>query len=291
MNSIMYVGPFIDDEIDRSEYDSILFLSPLVEDLVKFYTSAIAESNAIEPLDSNTYCLRIELIERLLEFHPHIPKLATCKGFALPSFFELAENIYYQDKALLLEPNITSALVFLTRNIVQRFCELKPLALLISETTLHKLSETGSGLLYGYKDMFVIESYGYIAEACDTVLILYVKNLRNTSKIIEKILTEAPNLILSVDLVDVASQGIPLSILELHKSKTLNIDFAIALELGKEYISEDEKRTLERLYNFYNGRLGIVLKNSRPLVLKPVRVDKDALHRYVHNIIAYLSAS
>lgn len=289
MSLVMYVGPLMEDEINGNGSMSILFLAPLVEDLVKHYINIMAESGVVVPKNNSVYDLRIEFIERLLDVYPHVSIPEICKGFALPSFFELAERIHYQDKILLSEPNMVSALVFLTRNIVQRFCESKPLAILISDTTLYKLGEAGEAL-YSYKDMFIIESYGYVAEACDTVLIIYVKNVRSMSKIIEKILLESPNLILSVDLMEVASQGIPLSILELHKSKSLNIKFAVALELNEKSIGEKEKNALEKLYNLYDGKLGMVLKNAKPLIPKPIKVSKDTLNRYVHNIIANLSA-
>jgi len=292
MYQIMYVGVITGNRLDSCESLPVLFLAPPVEDLVKHYIDIImTKSGAIALHNDLTHALQIEMIERLLDFHIYNNnnKPLPYKGFALPSFFELAEHIYYRDKALITEPNMTSALVFLTRNIVRDLSALKPLVILISDTTLHKLVEPGGNLLYGYKDMFIIESYSYITEDCDSTAILYVKNVGRVNRIIEKILLECPNLILSVDLTEMAIHGIPISILELHKSRRHVIDFAIAVELHKTALNESEMQVLKKLQNFYDKRLGIVLKNTKPLVTKPIKVHKRTIYEYAWTILTYLS--
>ncbi|MEM0048096.1 MAG: hypothetical protein QXT53_08190 [Ignisphaera sp.] len=279
------------DSLDNSK--NIIFLEPLVKDVVEYYMEQLLRDGLIKSCGDG-YRIDIEAIEKLVDSNPQIGYLQTSPyphiGFVVPSFLEFAYRILYEDKVVLQEPGLTSAFVFYVRNILNYLCKMKPEIVFLVDTILDRIVNENGELLYGYKDMYMIESYLFLSDVCNNVL-LYVKDLRKTEKLIEKILNESDNIGIAIDIEGVAKKGMSANIMEIIKSRVKKPAIGVVMPIQiQKYVDDGEKRALQKLFSIYGGDMIVILANARPIT-EPLaeKLEPDPIHRFISYIEEILS--
>ncbi|MEL9939919.1 MAG: hypothetical protein QW632_01630 [Ignisphaera sp.] len=272
---------------------NLIFLEPLVKDVVEYYMEQLLRDGLIKSCGDG-YHIDIEAIEKLVDSNPQMEYLQTSQyhhiGFAVPSFLEFAYRIRHKDKVIVQEPGLTSAFVFYVRNLLNYLCKMKPEIIFIVDTILDKIVDKNGELLYGYKDMYMIESYMFLSDACSNVL-LYVKDLRKTEKLIAKILNESDNIGIAIDIEGVTKKGMPANIVDIIKSRVKRPAIGTVIPMqAQKYVGDGEKRSLQKLFSIYGDDMIVILANTRPIT-EPLaeKLEPDSIRRFINYIEEILS--
>ncbi|MCI4435237.1 MAG: hypothetical protein JHC33_00295 [Ignisphaera sp.] len=293
IDNIIYVGMLEHVSMNISNL-KLIFTCPSTDNITQFYIDTLKRNYGILSQEKNRVVLRLEVVEDVLNStytYSFDEWKSICKAFIIPSFFELGENTYFLDKPIIEQPGKIPIFIFLERNILSSYCKEKPQALIVSETSLHKIVDENGVFKYGYKDMFIAEAYDYIADTCkDCPTIIYIKNLyRIPRKVIDMMLNETTNMAIAVDLEELQDSEVRNYILSLHTSKNLKISFIVAIDIAKlieSRLNKHEMTLLQLLNSKDNYSVWILLKNAKPLVDNPLRLSYNDVINLVNQFLS-----
>jgi hypothetical protein len=293
ISNIIYVGMLEHVSMSISRSPKLTFTCPSTDNITQFYIDTLKRYHGILSQEKNRVVLRLDLAEDVLNntyTYSFDEWKSLCKAFIIPSFFELGENTYFLDKPIIEQPGKISIFIFLEHNILSSYCKEKPQALVVSETSLHKIVDENGVLKYGYKDMFIAEAYDYIADACkESLIIIYIKNLhRIPRKVVDMMLSETTNIVIAVDLEELQDSEVYNYILSLHTSKNLKVSFIAAIDIAKlseSHLNKHEKTLLPLLNSKDDHNVWILLKNAKPLVDNPRRLSYNDIINLVNQFL------
>jgi hypothetical protein len=293
ISNVIYVGMLEGISMSISRSLKLTFTCPFTDNIIQFYIDTLRRNRGILSQEGNRITLRLEVVEDILNntyTYSFDEWKSLCKAFVIPSFFELGENTYFLDKPIIEQPGKISIFIFLEHNILSSYCKEKPQALIVSETTLHKIVDENGTFKYSYKDIFVAEAYNYIAEACkESLTIIYIKNLRRIpEKVINMMLSETTNTAVAVDLEELQDNEVYNHILSLHTSKNLKISFIVTIDAAKlieSHLNKHEKALLQLLNSRDDHNVWILLKNAKPLIDNPLRLSYNDIINLVNQFL------
>jgi len=288
--SIGYVGPLkIGYDYNLRSFENVIFLKPLVKNVTEFYMQYLVNESIVKKRNRKHYIIDANVIENIIDLdfpiERYIGKTGESRNFVMPSFFEFANNIYYQNETILQKPEFVSAFVFFTQNILRSLNKLNPSLIVIVDTILSKIVDESGNISYGFKDMFIIESYLYLADAYNNNLLLYVENLKGIDKIIEKILNESNKIGIALNIESVLKTGIPVNIMNMIKYNIVSdIGIGIAISLHRS-VNPMEIEVLQKLYSIYENKMFVLIVNAEPFIKNPIDISGNQLHEFIANVL------
>ncbi|ADM28270.1 hypothetical protein Igag_1468 [Ignisphaera aggregans DSM 17230] len=226
---LTYIGPISNnrDSCSDIEYLKVFELIPLCiyKDIEKFYIEFLEILRLIERKE-NRYQILNDIFYKDPDYYSnafleYIHQIRVDIAI-IPSFLSLAKHLYYEDKELFTLPNVANVLLFYNKGVLNSFGtnRINAKYIVYIDNILSNLYSEKQ-FKYGYKKMYIVESFDYLFHDIKIPIILFIKNFqKELLDLVEEIISINNKLSIGIDMISLGEEEIDRFVFDIATKKS-----------------------------------------------------------------------